>query len=184
MVKQSKKSSAKRQRLYRQRHNADPQRRENYLQKQKERYQKDKQVGKRKLTTQMSARDQRAERSKWRKRQQACRRKKKELASFTPPPTPDYNAHAQLPLPPANTRRTVSKNAYQKLHRKHKKQDAKIEVLKRKYLKYKKKLKSSSQVKKNPSDMPQSKANTISSSENLWNMNMLWVIRRIELHVL
>jgi hypothetical protein len=76
MPKKSRKSRAEIQREYRERRNADQVKREQYLKKEKDKYQRDLIDGKRKLVSAMSAREQRKTRKDWTKRQRLSRANK------------------------------------------------------------------------------------------------------------
>lgn len=70
-------SNAERQRLYRMRRDADPNRRVEYLAKKKVKYNNDIQARKRLKVGDMTPRQQRKQRRQWRSRQQASRQKQK-----------------------------------------------------------------------------------------------------------
>ncbi|XP_060793778.1 uncharacterized protein LOC132896752 [Neoarius graeffei] len=69
----AKLSAAEKQRRYRERRDADPQRRQEYLQKRKESYARDIDTGKRKRISELTERNKRVQRKEWRIRQQRCR---------------------------------------------------------------------------------------------------------------
>ena len=81
-------SNKERQRLFRLRRNADPQKREAYLHKEHERYLKNVGKGKRKRVANMTERELRTKRKEWRKSQKESRQKQKAQQQFTPPSTP------------------------------------------------------------------------------------------------
>lgn len=89
-------SAAEKQRRYRQRRDADSQRRTSYLQKEKEKYIKDKEQGKRKNVKDMTDREKRKARKEWRtyKRIQKLNQKLIETIE-TPPATPEGNQNCQ-----------------------------------------------------------------------------------------
>jgi len=66
-------SRAEIQREYRRRRDADPERRENYLRKERRKYREDLVTGKRKQITNMNEREARKERRAWRNRQKRSR---------------------------------------------------------------------------------------------------------------
>ncbi|XP_030006321.1 uncharacterized protein LOC115430449 isoform X3 [Sphaeramia orbicularis] len=70
-------SGAERQKLYRARRNADPERREKYLKKEKERWKRDIQTGRKKLIGQKTKTEQHLQRMKWK---EAKRRSSKRTA--------------------------------------------------------------------------------------------------------
>ncbi|KAH3739924.1 hypothetical protein DPMN_046614 [Dreissena polymorpha] len=89
-------SNAERQRLFRQRRDADAERRQAYLQKRRERYRSDLEQDKVKPIAQMSDREIRATRKKWRCQKRKEREQVKDLKGKlkhlnTPPSTHDYN---------------------------------------------------------------------------------------------
>lgn len=84
-------SAAEKQRRYRERRDQDPEKRANFLQKQKERYQTDKAVGKRKLVSDMTAREKRQQRKYWKVKQRDFRQRRTieiDIINMTPPQTP------------------------------------------------------------------------------------------------
>lgn len=66
-------SNAERQRLFRARRNADPVRRQQYLEKERQKWRRDVETGKKLLIRDLNERDQRQLRKKW--REQNARRK-------------------------------------------------------------------------------------------------------------
>jgi len=72
----AKKSRAEIQRQYRERRNADQARQEQYLKKEQDKYRRDLKDGKRKLVSDMSARQLRKTRKEWTKRQRISRASK------------------------------------------------------------------------------------------------------------
>lgn len=86
----AKLSAAEKQRLYRERRDADPERRAAYLKKQKQTYLKDIETQKRKRVNDLTEREKRQEQRKWRARQ--AKHREKVIAGralLTAPPTPD-----------------------------------------------------------------------------------------------
>ena len=69
-------TTAERQKLYRQRRDADPERRAAYLVKKRAKYQQDVERGKRKPVKDMKDRELRKQRKEWRRNQQRCRQHK------------------------------------------------------------------------------------------------------------
>lgn len=67
-------SNAEKQRLYRLRRDSDPERRNAHLLKKKQKYERDKREGKRKLIKDMSERGKRSQRREWRQRKQRSRK--------------------------------------------------------------------------------------------------------------
>lgn len=93
-------SAAEKQRRYGARRDADPERREKYLVEEKEKYKRDLQSGKRKNISQVSAREQRQQRRKWRETYYRLKEGKRPLQGLlaTPPHSPDPS---RLKGPPA-----------------------------------------------------------------------------------
>jgi len=82
-------SRAEIQREYRRRRDADPERRENYLRKERRKYREDLVTGKRKQITNMNEREARKERRAWRNRQKRSRQAARNRANLcTPPASP------------------------------------------------------------------------------------------------
>lgn len=82
-------TTAETQRRYREKREANPIRRNEYLLKSKSKYAKDKLEGKRVLIANMSERSKRTERKKWRLQKTALRLKQKQaLSAMTPPCSP------------------------------------------------------------------------------------------------
>lgn len=80
-------SAAEKQRRYRERRNADPQRREEYLKKEREAWQRKKESGKVKSIKEQSPRVQRRIRKEWRAARKRHNEKKSRI--MTPPSTPE-----------------------------------------------------------------------------------------------
>ena len=75
-------------RRYRERRNADPDRRQQYLEKERAKWQKDRETGKKKGVNELSEREKRAKRKKWREAKRQARSRNKAsavLLSDTPP---------------------------------------------------------------------------------------------------
>lgn len=66
-------SDAEKLRCYRARRDADPERRERYLSKEKERWRNDREEGRRKKVSELSEREKRAQREKWREKKKKQR---------------------------------------------------------------------------------------------------------------
>lgn len=85
-------SNAEKQRLYRERRDADPVRRAEYLMKEKAAWHKNTSSGRVKKISNLSERDQRQKRRYWKERQKECRQKQKDeqerQQQETPPATP------------------------------------------------------------------------------------------------
>ena len=79
-------SRAEIQREYRRRRDADPERRENYLRKERRKYREDLVTGKRKQITNMNEREARKERRAWRNRQKRSRQAARNRANLCTPP--------------------------------------------------------------------------------------------------
>ena len=87
-------SAAEKQRRYRQRRDADPERREAYLEKEKEKWRKDRDTGKKLSVSELNDRERRAKRLNWRAAQVKCRTAKAASAAaidqcMTPPLSPE-----------------------------------------------------------------------------------------------
>lgn len=83
-------SAAEKQRLYRARRNADPERRAAYLQKHRETWHEKKVQGKVKTVKDLSEREKRRKRAYWRKAQRQSRVRKEVMESqVTPPESPE-----------------------------------------------------------------------------------------------
>lgn len=139
-------TAAERSRRYRQKLNANPEKREEYLKKCRERSRKRKKVG------DLTAREQRRKRKEWRELQRKCRankhiiqREQRLLDDNTPPPSPGpVEAIAVLPPIPPRTaanlqtgRRKVAKRRSAS-YRKIKKLEDELEKVKKSKEKYKK----------------------------------------------
>ena len=80
-------SAAEKQRRYRKRRNADLERRQKYLDLEKAKYRQDLAIGKRKNIAQMSDRQKRAMRRRWRQQKQDLKETKKMLNILVTPPS-------------------------------------------------------------------------------------------------
>ena len=80
-------SNAEKQRRYRLKRDADPEKRASYLAHKKQKYQSDLSLGKRKSVAKLTDRQKRQQRKKWKKNQAACRLSKRD--QLTPPDSPD-----------------------------------------------------------------------------------------------
>ncbi|KAK6168559.1 hypothetical protein SNE40_021067 [Patella caerulea] len=129
-------SNAERQRKFRQNRDRNCFKREEYLQYERERYKKDKLLKKKKCVKDMSLREQRAIRKKWRNAKQKERKNKKKLSNaiITPPNSPTENLDQSV----RSSKR--EKRQQSKCYRDNEK--LRLEVLKQKKIceKYKKKL--------------------------------------------
>ena len=93
----SRLSAADKQRQYRARRNADPEKRAAYLQKHRETWQENKQRGKVTAVKDLSKREKRRKQAYWRKAQRQTRERKKVIESqFTPPQSPEVNPQPQM----------------------------------------------------------------------------------------
>ena len=81
-------SAAEKQRRYRERLKENAELYEDYLQKERNRWQERKQSGKLKQISDMTKREQRQKRRRWKEQQRKCREKKLAFDETTPPPTP------------------------------------------------------------------------------------------------
>lgn len=88
-------SAAEVARRYRERRNANSERREEYLLKERERWKKDRETGKKKGISELTERQKRAKRKKWREAKRAARAKVRTVVELqTPPPTEEIPAAA------------------------------------------------------------------------------------------
>ena len=82
-------SAAEKQRRYREKRDKEPERRGKFLQEQRKRYDKD--IGKRKVVSEMTSRENRCQRRYWKEKQNISRQKRKAVANtigLTPPHSP------------------------------------------------------------------------------------------------
>ena len=98
-------SAAEKQRRYRQKRDADPERRQQWLRYQKEKYKLDKRQGKKILVKDMTSRERRMEKKKWKKRQQKCRERQKHLKQQETPPSTPVVSPSPPPPEPSRIRR-------------------------------------------------------------------------------
>lgn len=78
-------------RRYRERRDADPDRRRKYLEKERDKWKKDRETGKKKGVNELSEREKRAKRKKWREAKSQVRTRNRTsalLQSETPPNSP------------------------------------------------------------------------------------------------
>ncbi|KAI4794712.1 hypothetical protein KUCAC02_031890 [Chaenocephalus aceratus] len=130
----AKLTAAEKQIIYRQRRDADPERRAAYLEKRKGGYVKDIQTKKRKKISDKSAREKRSERKAWQVRQARCRQRRR-AGALTPPSSPDRSPSISRQL--QEGRRVRRKDAQRKQREIQKLKDELI-VCKRKCEKLKK----------------------------------------------
>jgi hypothetical protein len=96
-------SAAEKQRRYRERRDADLERRQKYLDLEKAKYRQDLAIGKRKNIAQMSKRQKRTMRRRWRQQKQDLKERKQMLENLvTPPVSPSH------PTEPGTSRLTRS----------------------------------------------------------------------------
>ena len=94
-------SAAEKQRRYRARRDADEQRRQQYLEKEKEKWRKDVETGKKKKQKDRSVRAQRAQRKRWKEAHKRSNARKKVLEGLnTPPVSPDPPASPEIRVRP------------------------------------------------------------------------------------
>lgn len=130
-----KRSRAEIQRDYRQRRDADPQRREVYLQQRHDKYIKDLQSGKRKVIGNMNERESRRQRREWNNRQRKSRLKSRITDSHTPPPSPLEFVHQSRQK---DRGRAVLKRDRSAAYRRIKQLELELDNAKRKAEKYRK----------------------------------------------
>ncbi|KAL4005767.1 hypothetical protein ACER0C_005480 [Sarotherodon galilaeus] len=98
-------TAAERQRKYRERLKADPERRERYLQSERERWRKNVEAGKKKTINELSKREQRKKRKMWRAAYHRSKERKEVLKNLsTPPQSPDQGDHPEQPSQPRSSR--------------------------------------------------------------------------------
>lgn len=98
-------TAAERQRKYRERLKADPERRERYLQSERERWRKNVEAGKKKAINELSEREQRKKRKMWRAAYHRSKERKEVLKNLsTPPQSPDQGDHPEQPSQPRSSR--------------------------------------------------------------------------------
>lgn len=90
------KTAAERQRQYRARRDADPERRENYLRSERERWKRDTEAGKKKKISNLGDRAKRHKRKMWRDAKKRQKNREALRNSDTPPQSPD-NQNAEQP---------------------------------------------------------------------------------------
>ncbi|XP_036929141.1 uncharacterized protein LOC119005523 isoform X2 [Acanthopagrus latus] len=131
-------SAAERQRQYRARRNADPERRAAYLQKHREKWHDDKKRGKVKNVKDLSEREKRKKQAYWRRAQRRSRERKKVTECLlTPPQSPE--AH---PQPRSSRQRIAAKKKVEReseLYRELQTLKEKLKQQKRKTDKFRKK---------------------------------------------
>ncbi|XP_050956961.1 uncharacterized protein LOC127157745 isoform X2 [Labeo rohita] len=98
-------TAAERQRKYRERLKADPERRERYLQSERERWRKNVEAGKKKAINELSKREQCKKRKMWRAAYHRSKERKEVLKNLsTPPQSPDQGDHPEQPSQPRSSR--------------------------------------------------------------------------------
>jgi len=161
------KERAQIQREYRERRNADPERRAAYLQKEKAKYKMDIEKGKRKLIADMGEREQRKTRREWTKRQRASRASTRvlpvsmeNLTPVTSPSTSSYTSSTGESRQRTQGRR-IRRKEKAAAYRAIKRLEAELEKAKRKAERYKKRyqrsLKSSKTSTAGQQDTPRTK---------------------------
>ena len=105
---QMAKSNAERQREYRARRNADSERREDYLKRERERWKRDTDAGKKKAISDLSERGQRRKRKEWWKAKDRQKRRAEiensGPTSLTPPQSPDSEIQDAVQARPGSSR--------------------------------------------------------------------------------
>lgn len=92
-------TAAERQRQYRARRNADPEKREKYLESERQRWRRNVETGKKKRITDLSEREQRQKRRKWRAAYKRSKERAEALRNLTTPPQSPDHAPEQCPQP-------------------------------------------------------------------------------------
>lgn len=89
-------SAAERQRRCRARRNADPERRQKYLESERQRWRRDIEQDTKKRIQDLSERAKRQQRKKWREHKRKGKEKAEALKNFvTPPQSPDSDPHVR-----------------------------------------------------------------------------------------
>lgn len=135
-------SNAQRQRKFRQNRDNNPEQRQLYLQKEKVKYQKDKETGKKKCVKDMTTREHRAIRKRWRTHKRKRRDKQKEQQNIlTPPESPAVDVQNQNDGQSRQKKESLKKKNKQsaKCYRDNKTLKQQIKTQERKTRKYKKK---------------------------------------------
>ncbi|XP_027134537.1 uncharacterized protein LOC113745777 [Larimichthys crocea] len=147
-------SAAEKQRRYRARRDADPERREKYLLKEKENYKKDLQSGKRKNISQVSAREHRQQRRKWRETFYRLKERKRALQEVlaTPPHSPEPALDVQ---PSFSRQRDQGQKTKYKLMKQNDELHSRLKNVTRRKNKYKKQV----QRLKRKNESPRTKVN-------------------------
>ncbi|MCG8046239.1 MAG: hypothetical protein N0E48_11390, partial [Candidatus Thiodiazotropha endolucinida] len=130
-------SNAERQRRFRERRDADENRRREYLLKSKEKYRNDKTSGKRKLVKDMTGREKRHQRKLWRNQKRKEKERQKALL-LTPPASPEILEIQQICSRQKKQENKVRNRDRAKCYRDLKNRDKEIEILNRKVEMYKK----------------------------------------------
>lgn len=98
-------SAAEKQRRYRARRDADPERRENYLEKEHDKYRKDLESGRKKTINDLSEREKCRRRRKWRKTYHRIKDRKEALEHLiTPPHSPQLSPVQAVDPQPSTSR--------------------------------------------------------------------------------
>ncbi|MEQ2227472.1 hypothetical protein ILYODFUR_038013 [Ilyodon furcidens] len=100
-------SAAELQRRYRAKRDADPERRARYLQKEPEKWQQDRETGKKKRIADLTEREKRAQRKKWRDRKREAKAREKAMGKAmavipSSPYTPDTPNAPNTPTSPSS----------------------------------------------------------------------------------
>lgn len=92
-------TASERQRQYRTRLKADPERREKYLQSERERWRRNVEAGKKKIICDLSEREQRQKRKAWRAAYKSSKERREALRNLTTPPQSPEQAPELYPRP-------------------------------------------------------------------------------------
>ncbi|XP_052227670.1 uncharacterized protein LOC127842276 [Dreissena polymorpha] len=136
-------SNAERQKRWRERRDEDPDKRQRFLQKCKERYQREKQSGKRKPVTLMTEREKRSARKQWREKKRKDREREREAKRalqniHTPPSSPEQQPENREKSRQYKQSQKKSMREKAKVYRENKALKTEIESLKKKVSMYKK----------------------------------------------
>ncbi|XP_021366439.1 DNA ligase 1-like [Mizuhopecten yessoensis] len=131
-------SAAEKQRRYRQRRDADPERKEKHQEKMRKKYREDLTVGKRKKVGELTERGKRTLRKKWRMEKKNRKKRQKEVQNLVTPPN---SPNCQPAVTPAQTNSSLKKKrSVAKCYRDMAKKTAEIHTLKKKLQMQKKRL--------------------------------------------
>ena len=162
-------SNAERQRKYRERCDADANRRRKYLRKSKAKYRKDKALGKRKSVEDMNEREIRYQRKTWRNQKRKEKERLKDMR-VTPPASPERPENEQISSRQKKHENKLRNRNRAKCYRDLRNRDKDIERLNKKVILYKKRW--LREKEKHLTDTPRTKTRNLlkSVSRNFRNL--------------